>query len=197
MNRIFVAVVLIGSMIVGITSTWADDWRPDREKIQERIETLTMWKMMNALNLDKQTSEKILQIRSDFLKRRKELRSSLGDDFRQLRRMLKESKGDQDTSQLAELLKRIRDKRRELSTLWDTQYEQVSKVLSVRKQAELVLFFKDLHREMRSLVLRSMLHRLRQSSSASQESSDPGAGPQIRRGQSPGVPQAITPEHHD
>lgn len=191
MNRIIVTVVLVGSMLFGITSTWSDDLRPDRDRMRERVETLTMWKIMNALDLDKQKSEKILQIRSDFLKRRKELRTSLHDDFQQLKRLLKESKNDRGENQLADVLQSIRSKRRELSGLWDKQYEAVSKVLPVRKQAELVLLLKDVHREMRSLVLRSLLHRLEEPSLPGGIGPDPGA--RLRRG-SPGGSPEIDPE---
>lgn len=197
MNRIIVVVVLLSSMIFGITSTWSDDRQPGRDKMRERIETLTMWKIMNALDLDKPTSEKILQIRSDFLKRRKELRSSLRDDFERLREVLKESKSDQGENQLVELLNSIRNERRELSSLWDKQYEAVSKVLPVRKQAELVLLLKDLHGEMRSLVLRSMLHRLEEARPGRSGSVDQDPGTRLRRGPFPGGPPELGLKERD
>ena len=42
-------------------------------KFEERLELLTMWKMMEALNLDKPTAEKIMEIRHKFVGQRKAL----------------------------------------------------------------------------------------------------------------------------
>ena len=133
MNSILVTLAVLTSMMLGTAAAWSYDPRPDSDKSRERIEALTMWKMMNGLDLDRDTSEKILQIRGEYLKRRKELSSSLSEDFDRLRKLLRDSRGDEADKGLAELLESIRTKRKQLTNLMDEQYDAVSKVLPVRK----------------------------------------------------------------
>jgi gas vesicle protein len=113
-----------------------------------------MWRMMEALDLDKDTSDKIFEIRRSFLSRTKELNRSLDEDFRQLRQLLNESRGSENDKELANLIENIRKTRSQLSNLREEQYNEVSKILPVRKQAELVLFLKEFHNEIRTLIRR-------------------------------------------
>ncbi len=127
--------------------------KQDFKKNQERIEFLTMWKMMEALDLDKPTAEKILNIRKQFLSQRQAVQTSLQEDFQNLRTTLRDtSRGREDEKGLTTILNQIREKRKKLETMDDELYNQVSQVLTVRQQAELVLFLKDFRREMRALL---------------------------------------------
>jgi len=121
-------------------------------KFEERLELLTMWKMMEALNLDKPTAEKIMEIRHKFVDQRKALQREIGDDFRTLRQLLRDTAGTTSDDELAKVLARIRDKRLRIKGLFDEQYNEMSKVLTVRQRAELVLFLKDFHKEIRSIL---------------------------------------------
>jgi Spy/CpxP family protein refolding chaperone len=138
---------------IGPGLVWSQPSR--REKAEERLEILRMWKMMEALDLDKVTADKMFKIRSKYIKIKNELRQSIRSDFRQLRQKLREPSGTNE-QELTNLLKSIREKRKRLQSLWEQQYEEVSKVLSVRQQAELLLFLKDFSRQ-----IRSVLHRRR------------------------------------
>lgn len=121
-------------------------------KVEERLELLTMWKMMEALNLDKPTAEKIMAIRHKFVDQRKALQREIGDDFRTLRQLLRDTAGTTSDDELTKVLTRIRDKRLRIKGLFDEQYSEVSKILTVRQRAELVLFLKDFHKEIRSIL---------------------------------------------
>jgi hypothetical protein len=125
---------------------------PRDAKFEERIELLTMWKMMEALNLDKPTAEKIMEIRHKYVDQRKALQREIGDDFQTLRQLLRDTTGKTSDDELAKVLTRIRDKRLRIKGLFDEQYNEVSKVLTVRQRAELVLFLKDFHKEIRSIL---------------------------------------------
>ncbi len=127
--------------------------KQDFKKNQERIEFLTMWKMMEALDLDKPTAEKILNIRKQFLSQRQALQTSLQDDFQNLRTTLRDTpRGREDEKGLSSILNQIREKRKKLEAMDDELYNQISQVLTVRQQAELILFLKDFRKEMRSLL---------------------------------------------
>ncbi len=146
------ALLLLGW--IGPGPVWSQPSR--REKVEERLEILRMWKMMEALDLDKATADKMFKIRSKYTKIKNELRQSIRSDFRQLRRKLRDPSGANE-QELANLLKSIREKRKKLQSLWEKQYDDVSKVLSVRQQAELLVFLKDFSRQIRS-VLRQRRH---------------------------------------
>lgn len=124
----------------------------DRDKIREKIEFMKMWKMLDVLDLDKATADKILQIRRKFIARKKSLRRALNEDFRKLRQQLRDSPQGPDNAELSRLLQSIREKRKELRELRSEQYEEVAKHLSIRKQAELLIFLKDFRREIRSIL---------------------------------------------
>lgn len=115
----------------------------------EKIEVYTMWKMIDALNLDSATADKILAIRHQFLARRKEIKKALDKDLDALRQSL--NAPSTDDAELARLIQSVREKRKELVNLHGEQYDEVAKILPLRKQAELILFFKDFRKELRAL----------------------------------------------
>jgi len=152
MNRLLPSIVLV--CLIALTAFPANAAERDRfrEKFHERIETLTMWRMMQALDLDNDTSEKILQVRGKFLAQRKELHKSLQQSYRDLQEYLKEEQSKENDNKLGETIKNIRKTRNELRAVWDQQFDEISKVLPVRKQAELVIFMKDFRREIKTML---------------------------------------------
>ena len=84
--------------------------------------------------------------------RKKPLRKELDQDFQKLRLLLKDEKAKTDDKEIGQVLDDVRQKRRQLQSLMDEQFREVAKFLSVRQQAELVLFLKDFHKEIRSML---------------------------------------------
>lgn len=144
---VFVFLVLIVSISAVSASR---DTR--RERLQERIETLTMWKMMEALDLDKATADKVFAIRRKYLRERSKLQEAVRKDIDRLRYLLRESRQVPGDDELSGLINSILENRKKLRELWEKQYIDVSKVLSVRQQAELVLFLKDFRRELQQIL---------------------------------------------
>ena len=128
---------LIIAFLVLVVSTSAVSAGPDgrREKRRERIETLTMWKMMEALDLDKATSDKIFAIRRKYLKEKSRLRKAVKADIDRLGHLLGESRQVPADDDLRTLVNSIFDNRKKLRELWEKQYLEVSQVLTVRQQA--------------------------------------------------------------
>jgi Spy/CpxP family protein refolding chaperone len=154
MRKTIAALIAVGVLLVGVSSLFATDpeEKRDRDKVQDRIETLTMWKLIEALDLDQPTADKLLEIRHKFLAQRKSLQKGLSQDFQAIRKQLTDSSKTMDEKELGRLLADVREKRQELQRLREQQYEDVSKVLTVRQRAQLVLFFKDFRQELRSLL---------------------------------------------
>jgi Spy/CpxP family protein refolding chaperone len=121
------------------------------DKAHERLEIITMWKMMEALDLDKATADKILEIRHKFLAQRKALKARVTKDIMALKQRLAQTTAPDDP-ELAQLVADIRANRKKLMQLREEQYEEVSKVLTVRQQAELVIFLKEFRKELRHLL---------------------------------------------
>jgi hypothetical protein len=69
-----------------------------------------------------------------------------------MRQQLSDSSKPADEKELSRLLANVREKRQELQRLREQQYEDVSKVLTIRQRAQLVLFFKDFRKDLRSLL---------------------------------------------
>jgi Spy/CpxP family protein refolding chaperone len=125
----------------------------DPNKSQERLEFLTMWKMMEALDLDKPTGDKIWEIRKKSLTERKALQSALHEDFKNLKKILRDTpRGQENEKELTDVLTGIREKRRRLQALGENLYDELSKVVTVRQRAELVLFLKDFRKEMQEMM---------------------------------------------
>jgi hypothetical protein len=155
MKHVFlVAVAAVGLALFAATGlVYPQQTRnKDKDKVMDRLEVLTVWKMMEALDLDKGTANKIMEVRSKFLGDRKALQKGLNEDFQRLRQLLQEPPKAADDSELARLVQDVRDKRKKLSQLHDAQYEAVSKLLSVRQQAELILFLKDFRKEIHAIL---------------------------------------------
>jgi Spy/CpxP family protein refolding chaperone len=154
MRKTIAALIAVGMLLVGASSLFATDpeQKRDRDKVQDRIETLTMWKLIEALDLDQPTADKLLEIRHRFQAQRKSLQKGLSQDFQAIRKQLSHSSTTADEKELSRLLADVREKRKELQGLREQQYEDVSKVLTVRQRAQLVLFFKDFRQELRSLL---------------------------------------------
>jgi hypothetical protein len=152
LRKLIVALIAVGFLAAGSGVAICFDRGRQNGKFEERIELLTMWKMMERLNLDKPTAEKIMEIRGKFLGQRKVLQLEIREEFRTLRKLLRENSTKPVDDELEKVLGRIRDKRLKIKGLFDEQYNEVSKVLSIRQRAELVLFLKDFHKEIRSIL---------------------------------------------
>ena len=128
-------------------------WPPrDIDKEIEHFEMVIMWRMMEALDLDKPTAEKVFQIRRRFIAEQKVLVKQLGKDMETLRERLQEDTSNLDDKALSRIIQSIRDKRKQLQGLRDRQYDEVSKVLTVVQQAQLLIFTKDFQEEIRAFV---------------------------------------------
>src|SRR4030042_3815808 len=90
LRKLIIALIAIGFLIAGTGVARCFERDRQNGKFEERIELLTMWKMMEALNLDKPTAEKIMEIRHKFVGQRKALELEIREEFRTLRKLLRE-----------------------------------------------------------------------------------------------------------
>jgi hypothetical protein len=146
--QVFAFIILL--IIPQITFADTSQVDQDVEKNHQRLELMAMWKMMDRLDLDKPTAEKIFEIRHNFVKKRKDLQKLIREDQKTLKQKLEGSKTTD--AELSAILDAIRAKRMQVVNLQNEQYDEISKLLTVRQRAQLVLFLKEFQKEIRNLI---------------------------------------------
>ena len=121
------------------------------EKIRKRVETLKLWKLTQALDLDEETAAKLFPLINRYDKKRFVIEQSMRKDMKKLRRSVDTASPDK----LAELIRKIEENHRELQTINYQQLEKLREVLPVRKHAKFIIFQQDFNREMQKIIRES------------------------------------------
>jgi Spy/CpxP family protein refolding chaperone len=129
----------------------------DLDKAIDHFEMLIMWRMMDALDLDKATAQKVFAIRRKFTEEQKTTIKELGTEMEELRSLLQEDTFEPNEKELSRIVTSIRDKRRRLESLRDRQYDEISHVLTLVQQAQLLIFTKDFQDEIRAFIRQPMM----------------------------------------
>ncbi|MGO9117032.1 MAG: Spy/CpxP family protein refolding chaperone [Desulfomonilaceae bacterium] len=154
MHKLISGLIVAGFLLAGSAASFCSETARPQDKFDPRLEVPTVWKMMGVLNLDKPTAEKVIEIRRKFIVERKALQKETAQDFQKLRQLLREDSSKATDDELAGVLQSISDKRLKIQVLFDEYYNEVSKILSIRQRAELVLLLKDFHKEIRPILQR-------------------------------------------
>ncbi len=145
-------ILLAGFAVTGLAQPPEDIDRPpskeQMEKIRKRIETLRMWRLTEALNLDEKTSAQVFPILNRFDKKRYELEESLREGMRDLRESLRNKKEDQ----LKKILNKLEDNHKALQSLKQEEWAEMKKVLTIEQQAKFIVFLTEFEREVRKLI---------------------------------------------
>ncbi|GAB4486673.1 MAG: hypothetical protein OHK006_14840 [Thermodesulfovibrionales bacterium] len=152
MLRICGAFVLIAGLAA---NAWAVNEGQDRpllrgkaENVRERIETLRMWKMTKALELDEKTSAQVFPVMNRYDRKRSDLETALRQDMRELR----ESVRDGRSGKLRPLLDRIEQNHESLEKLNQDEWRELKQVFSVEQQAKYVIFKQEFEQEIRRMI---------------------------------------------
>jgi hypothetical protein len=129
----------------------------DFDKAIEHFEMGIMWRMMEALDMDRATAEKVFEVRRRFAAEQKGIFNELSREMEALRAKLQEETAQPDEKKLLGIIKSIRDKRKRLESLRDRQYDEISQVLSVVQQAQLLIFTKEFQDEIRAFIHRPLI----------------------------------------
>lgn len=118
------------------------------EKVRKRMETLRMWRLTEALNLDEKASAQIFPILNRFDKKRYELEDFLREGMRDLRESLRNKKEEQ----IKKILNKLEQDHRALQSLKQDEWAELKKVLTVEQQARFIIFLTEFEREVRRLI---------------------------------------------
>jgi|Deesub1362A_J573_1020465.scaffolds.fasta_scaffold00882_13 Spy/CpxP family protein refolding chaperone len=131
--------------------------REDHEKIRERIETLRMWRLTKALDLDEATASRLFPLLNRYDKKRYRIEKAVRKDMRDLKRALDSRRMDE----LQEILQRIEDRHRELQRLNDEERAELKRILTPEQQARYLLFQYRFKRELREMIEKARRRHLR------------------------------------
>lgn len=150
---LFLSIFVLGFAVNGMAEPPEDfDGPPPskerREKIRERIETLKMWRLTEALDLDEKTSAKIFPLLKKIDKKRAEIENAQREGMIELRQLLKEKQ----EARLKGLLEGLEKNHKELQRIKDEELAEVKKILTIEQQARYIIFLQEFNKEVRRLI---------------------------------------------
>ncbi|MCD6595309.1 hypothetical protein J7L68_06520 [bacterium] len=152
-TRQIIKLILATILLFGITETVsAQPMFPDDKpshKMMERIETLKMWKLTEALDLNEDQTTKLFPAIKQFQKKQDSLQEKMAKNIEQLENAID---NDADSLEIADIIGEINDAR-------DTQcrneadfYGKLQGILTIDQQAKYILFEIDFRKKMMNLI---------------------------------------------
>ncbi len=127
------------------------------QKIRERIEMLRMWRLLEALDLSTEQSERFLPILNDFQKEQKELEKAKRESLKMLKEEI--SKEEMDHRKIEKILNDLKENR----VLFEKKREKflfaAKEVLSLEQQARLILFEERFAEHIKDMIKRVVKRR--------------------------------------
>jgi Spy/CpxP family protein refolding chaperone len=119
-----------------------------REQIRKRIETLRMWKLTEELDLDEKTSAKLFPVISKYDKQRAKLQHTIRTDMRELSKAVQSDKD----ADYQGMLDRLEKNHKEMQRIEDDEMKELKTILTVKQQAQYLLFHMKFKREIRRMI---------------------------------------------
>jgi Spy/CpxP family protein refolding chaperone len=120
-----------------------------REKIRENIETLRMWKLLEALDLTSEQSAQFLPVVQDFQKAKRSFEDKRRELLHDLETALQTS---QNEKKLKEILTDFETNRKQFQEESERYLEKAKAILTIQQQAQLFLFEDKFERKMRETI---------------------------------------------
>ena len=136
--------VLVLTFMAASTLAWA---RPDqnRQRVREKFETLKMWKVMDALNLNSQTALKVFPVIREMDEKRVNLREKQRDLMKKIGAL---SKGtDNATGNVGTLVNQIFDINEQIAALPREEFKKLKGILTEKQLAQYILFQRRFRKE--------------------------------------------------
>ncbi len=148
--------VLAVSMIFAVSGVCAAEQpdfdrppgREQAENVRKRIETMKMWRLTKALDLDEKTSARLFPLLNKNDRRRFEAEKTLREAMQELRTALREKRDER----LKSLLDRLEQAHVGLMKVNEEERAELKKVLTVEQQAKYIVFQQDFDMEMRKMI---------------------------------------------
>lgn len=122
--------------------------REQMEKVRKKIETMRMWKLTSALDLDEKSSAQLFPVLNKYDRKRAESEAAVRDSIRELRDSLREK----NEARLKVILERLEQGHKGIQRINDEERAELRKLLTVEQQARFVLFQQEFNRDVRELI---------------------------------------------
>jgi hypothetical protein len=122
--------------------------KEQRDKVRKRIETLKMWKLTQALDVDETTSAKLFPLLNRYDKRKAVIHQNIREGMREMRRSLEENR----TEGLQNTLTMLEENHKALQSINDEEWTEMKKILTVEQQAKFIIFRQEFDREVRKII---------------------------------------------
>ena len=132
--------------------------RHDMKRIHDRVRLLRMWKCTEYLKLDEETGAKFFPIMNRYDDQRLALNEERVGVLKDIKAEL--DKETPDDKKLGELIGKAEELRRKMEKLNQDEWNELKKVISIKQQAKLLLFYRDFDRDLYRMVRdRRMIHK--------------------------------------
>ena len=148
-------VVLSGGTILAQTSEppVPREERPmnqeQRKELRERVELIWMWKLTEDLSLTEEEGAKLFPLLRTYEEKKRELREESRRLVQELEHMIDDGASEGD---LKKAIKVLEENDRKLAKVKEEGFDELSKILSVEKQARYIVFQEHFRREIHGLI---------------------------------------------
>lgn len=149
MKKRIVAGVVLVTFIIGLAGVVLAE--PKRkEKIQQRVEMMLMWKLTNALDLDVETAAKLFPLVSKQAKERRAFVRKAKNIFDDMKDALAEDSVDEEA--LRKYISDMEEIKAGMDEMQRRHLTELKKILSVEQQARLFLVLPEFTEGLRNVV---------------------------------------------
>ncbi len=130
----------------------------DAKRVHDKLRLMRMWKLTEYLNLDEETGAKLFPV----LNRYDDQRLALNEERVGMLKDIKEelNKETPDEKKLGEFLAKSEELHLKMEKLNQDEWNELKKVLSVKQQAKMLLFYRSFDRELyRMMRERKIVHK--------------------------------------
>jgi Spy/CpxP family protein refolding chaperone len=129
------------------TSTGSDAPGQEKERIRENIETLRMWKLIDALNLTSDQSTRFLPVLKELQDAKRKFHDTREELIRKLESASESEQPDEKTLK-ADLLA-LENARKQFQSQLDDFFVKSSQILTLKQQVKLLIFEERFERRLR------------------------------------------------
>jgi hypothetical protein len=126
-----------------------------KEKIRKRIETMKMWKLTQALDLDEKLASRLFPLLHEYDRKREGVEREIRKDIASLKAVIE----THDESGMKEIIASLEKKHDALQRLGDEERSSLREILTVEQQAKYLIFKMEFKREIRKMIAESRRKR--------------------------------------
>jgi Spy/CpxP family protein refolding chaperone len=140
-------------LVLGGSPTWSEPWRGAKdphEKSRERIQMMKIWRMTEALKLDREGAARFIAVDNSYEEARRKIHHAFREDIQRVRNILQDQNPPE--RELRDLALRLKNRKKEMNDLENKQLEEEMNLLKPEQQARYFLFQIDFRREMEDMI---------------------------------------------